>query len=282
MTERPLAEYISTRRIGEGTVTVISEGMIPYALEFSVPEAIWRPSIPEADAEGKVLLGLNLAHIAIGDASILIDPGFDDPGSPEHWPGIVRSPGMLAALAAIGVQPEAITHVLISHAHTDHFAGVAVECDGRHVARFPHARHLIGRADWEGNPQLGDPQSVLVTRLGAIERLGLLELVDGEYEVAPGVTMIATPGESPGHCIVQLRSAGQTFYYLGDLMHHRCEVEHLDWAPPWGDRAALRASREWLAARAVSAQATLIFTHDPFPAWGRIVQANSSYRWERA
>jgi hypothetical protein len=59
-------------------VTVISEGMIPYALEFSVPEAKWRPSIPEADAEGKVPLGLNLAHIAIGDASILIDPGFDD------------------------------------------------------------------------------------------------------------------------------------------------------------------------------------------------------------
>jgi hypothetical protein len=41
-------------------VTVISEGLIPYALEFSVPEAKWRPSIPEADAEGKVPLGLIL------------------------------------------------------------------------------------------------------------------------------------------------------------------------------------------------------------------------------
>ena len=60
----------------------------------------------------------------------------------------------------VGVRPEEITHVLITHAHYDHFAGVAVERDGRYVARFPQARHLIGRADWEGAyPRRAKPES---------------------------------------------------------------------------------------------------------------------------
>ena len=65
--------------------------------------------------------------------SILIDPAYDDPGTAwdqafaAKWPGITRTPGLAAGLASIGVRPEEITHVLITHAHDDHFAGVVAD-----------------------------------------------------------------------------------------------------------------------------------------------------------
>ena len=282
-----MAEFVASRRVGDATVTVISEGSLWWAPRFQISEEDRRRAMPEAGADGRIELGLNLVHLRTRDASILVDPGCDDPASSwqghfaEKFPGVKRSPGLGAALAGAGVRPEAISHVVITHAHGDHFAGVAVDQGGAFALRFPHARHMIGRGDWAENPARREPSSDLAMRLGLADRLGLLSVVDGDYEIAPGVTMIPAPGETPGHAIVRLRSANESFYYLRDLFHHPCEVEHVDWFPPGRNPAALRASRERLIADAVLHSATLVFTHERFPAWGRIVRAGSGYRWER-
>ena len=122
-------------------------------------------------------------------------------------------PGLHAWLAASGIRREQVTHVLITHTHHDHYAGVArVDENGQHPLQFPRARHLMGRQDWEEDEERLQPDSELSLRLGAVERAGLLELVDSETEVAPGITLIPAPGETPGHCIVRVRSQGAGFY----------------------------------------------------------------------
>ncbi|HVC34636.1 MAG TPA: MBL fold metallo-hydrolase [Chloroflexota bacterium] len=276
------SEFFESRRIGNATVTVICDGSFAWAPRIQAPEVDWRRAMPEADADGVLPIDLNVAHIRVGDASILVDLGFEDqpPALQAREARLRRSPGVVAGLAGIGVRPEQITHVAITHAHGDHFAGAAVERDGQMVARYPRARHLIGRADWNGHPTRNQPGSLLAMHLGTIERSGLLDLVDGDEEIVPGVTMIHAPGESPGHSIVRVRSAGESFYYLGDLFHHTCEVACLDWVPAGRDSAATLASRERLIAEAVPANATMVFTHQPFPAWGRIVRDEAGFRWE--
>ena len=287
MTTEQAQAYVSSRTFGDATVSIISEGTLCWAPDLQAPEEEWRREIPEAGADGKLSLGMNIAHVALPGVSVVIDPGLDDPDSAwqrrfeAESPGGSRSPGMAAALSGLGVAPEEVATVLITHAHGDHFCGVARDQDGELVARFPNARHLIGRADWEDHPDRRDPESDLSVRLGLIERLGLLELVDEEREVAPGLSIIPAPGESPGHSVVRLRSGGDTFYYVGDLFHHAAEVAHLDWVSPGRDRDAMRASRERLIAEAVPANAPIVFTHEQFPGWGRIVAADGGYRWAR-
>jgi glyoxylase-like metal-dependent hydrolase (beta-lactamase superfamily II) len=272
--------YVESRQFGAATVTLINDGSGQSVIvkQLTVPEAQWRRYAPEASARGEIVVNYHAAHVAIGDASILIDLGFDDPSEQSQWkePRHHRTPGIQAGLASIGVQPEDVTHVLITHAHGDHFAGGAV--DGR--PRFPKAKVLLGRGDWEGNPHrsAGDA-NMLGRHLGAIERAGLLQLVDGEHEVVPGVTMVHAPGESPGHSIVRVESGGQRFYFLGDLFHHPCEVVNLDWVSGGRDAAAMRASRDKLLAEAVPSGATLVYTHSLFPGWGRIERNGEAYRW---
>lgn len=289
MVQSSTASYVSSRQIGDATVTVINDGIIPLPVTsvFPPPEAAWIRAQGETDSNDRLNSSQMVIHIRVGDASILIDPAYDDPGSAwnDHfatkWSGLTRTPGMAAGLARSGIRPEEITHVLITHAHDDHFAGVVAEHGGHNDLRFPNARHLIGRADWEGNPRRDQPESDLATRLGAVERNGLLDLADGDREIVPGVAMLHTPGETPGHAIIRLDSGGARFYALGDLFHHPCEITHRDWASPWVDLLAMRASRERLLAEAVPTGATIIFTHEHFPAWGRIVAADGGYHWER-
>lgn len=284
----PDASYIAQRRIGEATITVISEGLVAVPLDSVFPpeEVAWLRAHGEADGD-LFVSGQAVIHVALGDASVVIDPAFDDPGSAwdrqfaTRWPRVERSPGLGAALAAIGVSPESVTHVLITHTHDDHFAGAMQERDGGLAIRFPNARHLLGAGDWHDNPRHGQPEGDFVARLGPLAEQGLLDPVAGDREVVPGIAFLHAPGETPGHAIVRVASGGQVFYALGDLFHHPCEIEHLDWGSPWVEPVAMRASRDRLLAAAVPQDATIVFTHEAFPPWGRIVRDGADYRWSR-
>ena len=172
-----------------------------------------------------------------------------------------------------------MTHVLITHNHGDHVAGGTIEVGGKRRPRFPNARHYIGRLDWEGVPERDQPESQLATHLGPIDRLGLLDLVDEETEIVPGITMLHSPGETPGHSIVRVESRGETFYFLGDLFHHPCEVAHTDWVAEGRDAAQMRDSRERLIAEAYPRHALLMTTHMLFPGFGRLEETTTGARW---
>ncbi|MDQ2787139.1 MAG: MBL fold metallo-hydrolase [Chloroflexota bacterium] len=278
--------YVASRRFGDATVTVIADGSSLWPQNFAVPSAELRAAIPELDAAGRLRIGFHAVHIRIGSASILIDAGFDDLDSTwgrkfaTMWEETQRTPGVEAGLASIGVRPEEVTHVITTHAHFDHYVGLTIERDGGYIPRFPNARHLIGQADRVASRYDGLPDAEFISRIEAIERRGLLDLVDGDREVVPGVTMLHAPGESPGHAIVHVASQGEHFYALGDLLHHPCEVAHLDWVLANRDQPAMRASRDRLVAAAVPQGATLVFSHAMFPPWGRIVPDGDGFRWE--
>src|SRR5438094_530566 len=127
------AQYVDQRRIGAATVTVISDGVLPLPLTdiFPAPEAAWLRAHAEVDAQDRLLSGQAVILIHAGDATVVIDPAFDDPDSTwqrevaAQW-GTRRTPGLAAGLASVGVQPDAVTHVIITHAHIDHVAGVIV------------------------------------------------------------------------------------------------------------------------------------------------------------
>jgi glyoxylase-like metal-dependent hydrolase (beta-lactamase superfamily II) len=283
------SEYAASRTVGSAVVTVVSDGILrtaPMIAWLNQPEAEARRAVPEANAKGEMEIGMNLAHVRIGEASILLDPGWGEL-SPSSWLatdlGAELSPGVQACLADIGIAADDITHVIISHAHDDHYIGGTVERNGAQVPRYPRARYLIERADWEDNPQRKVEGSEPAMHLGTLERLGLLDLVDGDYEVVPGVTIIHAPGESPGHAIVRVRSAGESFYYLGDLFHHPCEIERPDWIlfeRTEEARRASEASRARFLAEAADTRALAVFTHSPFPGWGHVTRTAGGYRWD--
>lgn len=280
-------DYVSTRRVGDSTVTAIDEASGTWPLELT--DGRGRPvrKVADADESGRVTIGFHVFHIQIGDSSILVDSGFDDPDTEwgrafeAEWQGVRRSPGLTAGLASVGVIPDGITHILITHAHFDHIAGLTRERDGHPEPRFPNAEVFLGRKDWEENSDRRNRESEVARRVGTIDRHGLLRLVDTVTEVVPAVSMIPSPGESSGHCIVRVFSRGEAFFALGDLFHHTSEVEHLDWTSPWVNKEEMVASRKALLHGAGHSSATLAYTHHPFPPWGKVVEKDDGWEWER-
>ena len=278
-----MAKNPRTLALGAATVTIVNVGDSLWRLadELPVPESEWRPRYAAA-FERPLLFPSQCVHVRLPAASLLVDASLYDypPGSPQRPPGYAPPPDLSAQLAAVGVRPDDVTHLVLTHLHPDHYNGATIERDGDDWPRFPNARCLIGRADWE-QPEiqqaLADPVSLESRTLGVLRRSGLLEPCDGDRDLVPGVRIIAAPGESPGHQIVRVHSTDQTLYCLGDLYHHPVEVEQPTWMSEWCDPAANLASRQALASAALAERVLLVAAH--IAGVGQIERTASGVAW---
>lgn len=211
------------------------------------------------------------------DGVLLIDaPAHSDtPGGATLLPDYTPPPPIEDQLRAAGIPPESVTHLVITHAHWDHFNGLTDEA-GQII--YPNALHYLGQGDWQMiQPQLADRSSMQSKTLGAVERAGLLRLVDDEMEILAGVRIIPAPGESPGHQIVRIETAGQILYHVGDLYHHEVEVTRPEWACHWAEATAHNASRAAFLQAALAEDAQILASH--IAGFGRIRPDGAGMAW---
>lgn len=239
-------------------------------LRFDLQEAY---PLPPGRTAGTVELPVLAYHLALPDRSVLVDaPAYDADATPEEYllPGYVAPPPLSEQLRSAGIDPASITHVVITHAHFDHL-GALVDADGKPC--FPHARHLLGRGDFD------PPNLVPVARssLLPIEAAGLLTLVDGDADLGGGLRLLAAPGESPGHMLAYARSGDDVVVVAGDLYHHAVEFDDPDLNVVWVDREAMRGSKEALLERAEREHARAYFSH--IRGAHRVARVRGERRW---
>lgn len=165
---------------------------------------------------------------------------------------------IVSQLATLGLRPQQVAILALSHVHADHIG---------QAAAFGHARLIVGRADWQ-MLTAARPASVLEpARLRPWVTGGAPKtLVDGDYDVFGdgSVVMLATPGHTPGHhsLLVRLKTSGPVLL-SGDLYDTEAQRERQEPAPHDFDRAASRRSFHRFEAMAAALQATVVIQHDP-------------------
>jgi glyoxylase-like metal-dependent hydrolase (beta-lactamase superfamily II) len=220
-----------TITIGERTLLALSDGFL--SLE-QARDFIGSPSHPTGvyDAlraiQGDVRLPLG-CFVLPGAPTVLIDAGFGPVDA--QGLGIMIGGNLLSQLARHGLQPADIEVLALSHLHLDHVGWLATS-EGEPV--FQNATVYFGGPDWDYFVESEEASLPLAPHI----RAGLLalaeqdrvKLLDGDRQIAPGVTRLAAPGHTPGHSLYAIHDHGERALLLGDAMYCPQQLTNADWA----------------------------------------------------
>jgi glyoxylase-like metal-dependent hydrolase (beta-lactamase superfamily II) len=191
-------------------------------------------------------------------------------------------------LEAAGAGPSQVTHVVMTHMHTDHVGWNTVLKDGRWVPTFPKARYLFPKDEfdhWKADYDKGEEVQAgsFADSVMPIVEAGMADFMDGVKEVAGCLTPEPVPGHAPGMLSFRLRSNGEEGVFTGDIMHNAIQIAQ----PHWNDRYCLRPgqaaeSRAAALKRAADRGALIMPMHLGAPYCGYVRRQGEGYAFEPA
>jgi glyoxylase-like metal-dependent hydrolase (beta-lactamase superfamily II) len=274
-----------TFKIGDLDVTVLSDGAAraPGTVYFQGTTAEqWEPHKRWLDHQGNVEFPFTCFVVRSGDRTILIDTGLGQ----VNMFGITGG-SLVPELAAAGVKPEDIDTVFVTHLHVDHCGTVARLAGENYIPTFPKAtyRWSSGEQSFWGGEGLeksfttADQKAYMRAMLAAVE--GRYEAADDGQSIAPGITVIGTPGHTMGHAGIILSSGTDRAFVLGDAISCPVQLEEPEWSGMGDmDKDLARRSQEAVVREAEQSGALLTAAHFPGLTFGRVLTGKGKHYWE--
>src|SRR5436190_7528771 len=186
-----------------------------------VPKPLWEQKAP-ADARNRITLAMR-PLVVRGARTMIVDAGLGDKESDKFLDiyGVDRARNLDHTLAEAGLSVEDIDIVLATHLHFDHAGGfTARDSSGRLRPRFPRAQYVVRRGEWNdaSHPHERNRASYLADNYAPLAEAGVLQLLDDDQTVMPGVKVRRTGGHTMHHQMVLIESGGQAAAFVADLI----------------------------------------------------------------
>ncbi len=235
------------------------------------------------DAKGRFLMSIHTFVLRTPDVTVLVDTCVgNDKDRGGRAPFHMMHTSFLEDLGAAGVAPESVDVVICTHLHVDHVGWNTRLENGRWVPTFPRARHLFARAEWDhwSTESSEDTKRILADSVQPVLDAGLADLVDVTHRISDEIWLEPTPGHTPGHVSVRLRSRDADAVITGDLMHHPVQMAEPDWCSGFdSDLPQARATRRAFCQRYADGPVRVLGTHFHHPTAGRIVRHGATWRF---
>jgi len=222
------------------------------AMFGSVPRVVWERCI-EPDDQHRIPLATRLLLLedSESDRIVVIDAGVGDKEDASFRERFAVSlpegsgePPLCRAIREAGVDPAAITDLILTHLHFDH-AGGATALDDSGVSQpvLPAATHWVQAANWETglSPNRRERASYLRYNIEPLEAAPLQKL-DGDGEILPGISVERVDGHTIGMQTVRIEGGGQVMRYLADLAPTRHHLR-ATWTMGYDDAQCSRGRR---------------------------------------
>lgn len=281
---------LDTRTVGRLRVHAIQAGgqqLDGGAMFGVVPKTLWSKRLP-ADDRNRIPLGMRCLLVEHDDGLVLIDTGLGNKETPKFHDiygienaGAEGRTALEDGIRAAGFTPGDIAVVINTHLHFDHAGGNSWQAPtGEILPAFPNARYVVqaGERAYAERPNERTTASYFPPNWAPIVAAGRFDFVSGEREIVSGITVRPTPGHTPHHQSVLLRSGGETLCFLGDVVptaHHL----PLPWIMGYDvEPLVTLESKRALLADALREEWLLVFEHDAHVGFGRVAHDGKAYR----
>jgi glyoxylase-like metal-dependent hydrolase (beta-lactamase superfamily II) len=271
---------VRTTRLGNFTLHALEAGRLRLdggAMFGVVPKPLWQKRIAPDD-RNRIPMAMRCLLVETPDELVLIDNGsgnkedskfhdiygIENEGSPTRLEDAIR---------AAGFQPADVGLMIDTHLHFDHAGGNTFKTpEGEIRLSFPNARYCVQKGEFEYAHWKNErvQASYLPHNYDPVHAAGTLELIEGDREIVPGISVLRTPGHTPHHQSIVLRSEGETAIFLADVMPTTAHLP-LAWIMGYDvEPLVTLESKRRILTQARAEDWLLIFEHDPVVAWGKL------------
>jgi glyoxylase-like metal-dependent hydrolase (beta-lactamase superfamily II) len=257
--------------LGDFDLTVFSDGI--YHLDGGaffgvVPKVMWEKKM-KADENNRVSAGLNSVLVRKGKKNVLIETGIGNKLSEKMIRIYAQPARLLDSMNDAGVSPDDIDIVINTHLHFDHCGWNTIRRGDRIVPTFPKAKYYVQEGEWQHARRQfeRDRISYISENYDPLIASGQMELLKGNREIVPGISVRLFPGHTAYMQGVIIESGGRKACYISDLIPTTAHIE-LTWGMSF-DLYPVDTieSRKKYYAESVAEKWLTIFTHDPQMPW---------------
>ncbi len=213
-------------RIGRFELEVLETGRFGLdggAMFGVVPKPLWERAYHPADAANRIPMAARALLIRWPGGTLVVDTGNGMKMSEKQrqiYALDTSRYSLESSLHRLGVRPEDVTAVILTHLHFDH-AGGSTRYDehGELVPTFPKARYYVQHEHlrWARQPTEKDRASFIPEDFEPLASAGLLETLDGEGELFPGIRLLVVHGHTRAMQLVLVQDGGRGLLYCADL-----------------------------------------------------------------
>ncbi len=211
--------------IGPYTLNAVDTGRFSLdggAMFGVVPWVFWSKTNPPDDRQ-RITLAARCLLIRGNGKTILVDTGNGTKWN-DKLKDIYRldqsTHSLEQSLAALGVTPEKVTDVILTHLHFDHCGGSTKRVDGAIVPAFPNAVHYVQKAHWEAaqHPTDRDRASFMKDDYMVLHEREMLVLTEGEQELFPGISLFVCNGHTAAQQLPFITDGTTSLLFCCDLV----------------------------------------------------------------
>jgi methylmalonyl-CoA epimerase len=267
-----------TIQVGDIQLTLLLDGFFYLdggAMFGVIPKPMWEKKAPP-DERNRIRMAMRPVVVDNGARKLIIDAGCGDKMSSPKVAEIYRFErgfNLTHSLAAAGVAPGAIDIVLASHLHFDHAGGFTERAsDGVVRPRFARAQYVVRRGEWDEahEPNERTKGTYFPENFQPLADHHVLQLVDEDATIMPGVRVRRTGGHTMHHQMVIIESGGKTAVFAADLLPMAAHLPEV-WIMGYDlyPLDTLNFKRAFLR-EAIDREYLILFEHDPDIAAGYI------------
>ena len=185
-----------------------------------VPKVIWSKRYP-VNEKNQIELPTHPILVQYEGHNILIDSGLGAGKLTERQLrnlGVSEESRVEEDLAELGLTPEDIDTILMTHLHGDHAAGLTKWQGEELVSAFPNATIHVSAVEWNEmqHPNIRSRNTYWKENWEPIT--GQVETFEGEKTLFDAITLIHTGGHSDGHSVIKMASGDETILHMADIM----------------------------------------------------------------
>lgn len=260
----------------------IQEGL-PQATKENLLKIPWlQPHF--VDDTGKFKAQVSVFLVETKDSRIIIDTGVGNDKERKSfavWNNLHTN--FLERFEKYGCPREKVDFVLCTHLHFDHVGWNTMLVNSQWIPTFPHARYLFLEKEftyWRSFPaaELAEDIAGIKDSVIPVYEAGLVDLINIDYQITPEITLIPTPGHTPGHVSVLIKSGNKKAVISGDALHHPCQLVHPEWETTFDtDKLKAKDSRIKLLNQFVDTDTLFIGSHFAPPTAGYLRRESEGF-----